>query len=93
MTQPSTVTVQELARQVAQRTTLSDEQARAAVDALLSSVVTALRGGRAVTLHRLGLFKVKATPALTGVRAGEPTVRPASKKVLFRPAPALRAPR
>ncbi|WP_229776227.1 HU family DNA-binding protein [Deinococcus ruber] len=82
----------QLIEQVAQRTSLSKQDASRAVDAALSAIAEALKGGKTVGLPGLGTLDVRATAARNGVRPGtaEKIQIPAGKKVGFKVATDLK---
>lgn len=77
---------------VATSTGLTKKQAGGAVDAMLETVLGALKGGKSVGLPGLGTLSVRATAARTGVRPGtsDKIQIPAGKKVAFKVASALK---
>ncbi len=82
-----------LVEAVAEQTSLTRAQSDVVVQAVLDSVVGALREGKSVTLNGLGTLSVRATSARTGVRPGttEKIQIPAGKKVGFKVASTLKA--
>lgn len=82
----------DLAEQVARNTSLSKGQANLAVDALVGTVVEALRRGQSVGLPGLGTLSVRETAARNGVRPGtqERIQIPAGRKVAFKVASTLK---
>ncbi|AIZ44431.1 DNA-binding protein [Deinococcus radiopugnans] len=77
---------------VADKTSLNKKQAGEAVAAVLTSVVTALQGGKSVGLPGLGTLSVTQTVARTGVRPGtsQKITIPAGKKIRFKVASTLK---
>ncbi len=77
---------------VAEQTSLTRAQSDDVVQAVLDSVVGALREGKSVTLNGLGTLSVRATLARTGVRPGttEKIQIPAGKKIAFKVASTLK---
>ena len=82
----------QLIEMVADQANLSKKQAGEAVDAVLDSMLAALREGKSVGLPGLGTLSVRATAARTGVRPGtsEKIQIPAGKKVSFKVASTLK---
>lgn len=78
---------------VAERAGTSQRQAASAAAALLGAVPEALARAEAVRLAGFGAFAVRERAAQTAKnpRTGEAVQVPAGKRVVFRPAPALRA--
>ena len=82
----------ELVELLAERASLTKKDAGAVFDAVMDSVVGALRDGKTVGLPGLGTFSVKETIERQGVRPGtsERITIPAGKKVAFKVASTLK---
>jgi DNA-binding protein HU-beta len=82
----------ELIEHVATHAGLEKTQARKAVDALVSAITSAAKGGDSVALSGFGQFKVKDTPARQGRNpaTGEPIEIAAARKLVFAPAKAVK---
>ena len=82
----------ELVELLAERTTLTKKEAGTVFDAVMDSIVGALRDGKSVGLTGLGTFSVKETIERQGVRPGtsERITIPAGKKVAFKVASTLK---
>jgi nucleoid DNA-binding protein len=81
----------DLSRIVAERTGLSEEQARAALTTFLDEItVTLVREGR-VQLDRFGVFELKVRKGRKGrnPRTGERVMIPETIRACFRPSQAL----
>lgn len=86
------MTKSELASSVAIQTTLSEAQAKRAVDAVFSAIGEALARGESVTLPGFGTFATKARGARQGRNpsTGEAITIAASKAPSFKAGKALR---
>lgn len=75
-----------------EHTTLTKKEAGTVFDAVMDSIVGALRDGKSVGLTGLGTFSVKETIERQGVRPGtsERITIPAGKKVAFKVASTLK---
>ncbi|MXZ79784.1 MAG: HU family DNA-binding protein [Gammaproteobacteria bacterium] len=82
----------ELIDQVASKANLSKTDAASAIDAVVSSISSALVSGDSVTLVGFGTFSVSARAARTGrnPRTGEPIQIAASKLVRFKAGKSLK---
>ncbi len=82
----------ELIDHVAQTAGLEKAQARKAVDALTSAIMTAAKTGDGVALSGFGQFKVKDSPARQGRNpaTGETIEIAAARKLTFQPAKAVK---
>ncbi|HYE79824.1 MAG TPA: HU family DNA-binding protein [bacterium] len=84
---PTTVNKADLVDRVANATGLSGTQARAAVEAMLDEIGSALKAGDEVRLTGFGTFAVRQRAARTGKnpKTGESIAIKASKVPAFRP--------
>jgi len=82
----------ELIEKVAAEAGLEKTQARKAIDAIVTAVTTAAKGGETVALSGFGQFKVKDTPARQGRNpaTGETIEIAAARKLTFAPAKAVK---
>lgn len=82
---------QQLTELVASKAGLSKKDASLAVDALLETVVTAIKEGKTVGLPGLGTLSITETKERQGVRPGttERITIPAGKKIRFKTASGL----
>ncbi|MBF6595523.1 MAG: HU family DNA-binding protein [Thermaceae bacterium] len=87
-----TKTKADLIDSVASSAGLKKKDAKAAVDAFLTKVEDALKGGSKVQLTGFGTFEVRSRKARTGVKPGTTTKIkiPASKYPAFKPGKALK---
>lgn len=76
----------ELVNKVTEETGITKKDANNAVDAVLNTIIAALKAGKSVSLPGLGTLSVKETAARKGVRPGTSDVIniPAGKKVAFK---------
>jgi DNA-binding protein HU-beta len=86
------VSTADLADRVSAAHGLSKSAAKAAVEDVLKGIVEAAVNGEEVSLHGFGKFKVQAKPERQARKPGtqEVVTVPASKKVVFQPAKALK---
>ncbi len=77
---------------VATQAGLEKAQARKAVDAMVSAITSAAKGGDSVALSGFGQFKVKDTPARQGRNpaTGQTIEIAAARKLTFAPAKAVK---
>jgi len=77
---------------VADHASLTNAQADAAVEAVLTSITNAVAGGDKVTLPGFGTFEVRERAARSGrnPQTGEAMEIAASKSAAFKPASALK---
>jgi DNA-binding protein HU-beta len=82
----------ELIEKVATEAGLEKAQARKAIDALISAVTEAAKGGDSVAVTGFGQFKVKDSPARQGRNpaTGETIEIAAARKLTFSPAKAVK---
>jgi DNA-binding protein HU-beta len=82
----------ELIEKVAAEAGLEKAQARKAIDALISAVTAAAKGGDSVAVTGFGQFKVKDSPARQGRNpaTGETIEIAAARKLTFAPAKAVK---
>jgi DNA-binding protein HU-beta len=82
----------ELIEKVAAEAGLEKAQARKAIDALISAVTAAAKGGDSVAVSGFGQFKVKDSPARQGRNpaTGETIEIAAARKLTFAPAKAVK---
>jgi DNA-binding protein HU-beta len=82
----------ELIEKVAAEAGLEKAQARKAIDALISAVTSAAKGGDSVAVTGFGQFKVKDSPARQGRNpaTGETIEIAAARKLTFAPAKAVK---
>ncbi len=82
----------ELIEKVAAESGLEKAQARKAIDALISAVTAAAKGGDSVAVSGFGQFKVKDSPARQGRNpaTGETIEIAAARKLTFSPAKAVK---
>jgi DNA-binding protein HU-beta len=82
----------EFIERVATEAGLEKAQARKAVDAMVSAITAAAKGGDSVALAGFGQFKVKDTPARQGRNpaTGETIEIAAARKLTFAPAKAVK---
>jgi DNA-binding protein HU-beta len=82
----------ELIEKVATEAGLEKAQARKAIDALISAVTSAAKGGDSVAVTGFGQFKVKDSPARQGRNpaTGETIEIAAARKLTFAPAKAVK---
>jgi DNA-binding protein HU-beta len=82
----------ELIEKVAAEAGLEKVQARKAIDALISAVTAAAKGGDSVAVSGFGQFKVKDSPARQGRNpaTGETIEIAAARKLTFSPAKAVK---
>jgi len=82
----------ELIEKVATEAGLEKAQARKAIDALVSAVTSAAKGGDSVAVTGFGQFKVKDSPARQGRNpaTGETIEIAAARKLTFAPAKAVK---
>jgi DNA-binding protein HU-beta len=82
----------ELIEKVAAEAGLEKAQARKALDALISTVTAAAKGGDSVAVSGFGQFKVKDSPARQGRNpaTGNTIEIAASRKLTFSPAKAVK---
>jgi len=82
----------DLAAKLAEQNSLSKSQAKTIVDELLKEIVAAASTGAEVSLPGFGKFKVKEAAAREGRNpsTGEMIKIPASKKLSFTPAKAVK---
>jgi DNA-binding protein HU-beta len=82
----------ELIEKVAAEAGLEKAQARKAIDALISAVTAAAKGGDSVAVSGFGQFKVKDSPARQGRNpaTGETIEIAASRKLTFSAAKAVK---
>jgi DNA-binding protein HU-beta len=82
----------ELIEKVAAEAGLEKGQARKALDALISTVTAAAKGGDSVAVSGFGQFKVKDSPARQGRNpaTGNTIEIAASRKLTFSPAKAVK---
>jgi len=82
----------ELIEKVASEAGLEKTQARKAIDALISTVTAAAKGGDSVAVTGFGQFKVKDSPARQGRNpaTGHTIEIAASRKLTFTPAKAVK---
>ncbi len=82
----------ELIDSVAEEAELTKEAAGAAIDAIFSSIMSALQTGEKVSIVGFGNFEVANRKASTGrnPRTGDPIEIPASKVPKFKPGKALK---
>lgn len=80
----------ELVKQIAEAHGTSQAQVRATLDGVLEAILGNLQQGHAVRLQGFGNFSVKERPArkARNPRTGEQIDAPASRKMVFKPAPA-----
>lgn len=78
--------------EVSKKTGLSQDQARAAVNATIAVISEELMALNKVTLHDFGVFKFRRRAAFLArnPRTGDEVPIPAHRKIEFRPAPTLR---
>lgn len=83
----------ELAQKVAQRLNMSNSKGAQSLDAVLSAIEDALKGGDEVRITGFGSFRVNETKARQGrnPRTGQTINIPASKRVAFSPGSRLSA--
>ena len=76
----------ELIKSIANKAELSQKQAGAALDALISSIAEALKDGDNVTLMGFGSFEAKNRPAREGrnLATGEKVMIPAARIPAFK---------
>ncbi|HFC97063.1 MAG TPA: integration host factor subunit alpha [Thermosulfurimonas dismutans] len=88
-----TVTKRDLARRLHERFGFSERSMYRFVDVLLEEIKIALERGEEVKIHHFGVFRVHRRKPRRGVnpRTGESIIIPGARKVLFRPAPTLKA--
>ena len=82
----------DLIAKIAEQNSLTKAQAKTIVDELLKEIITAISGGEEVSLPGFGKFKLKESAAREGRNpsTGEIIQIPASKKLSFTPAKAVK---
>jgi DNA-binding protein HU-beta len=82
----------DLVAKLAESQSVSKAQAKSIVDEMLKEIIAAASSGNEVSLPGFGKFKVKETAAREGRNpsTGEPMKIPASKKLTFAPAKAVK---
>ena len=88
----TTVTLKQLAPELAAANELSKKQTEAVLSNLVEMVTARLKAGDKVRLTGLGILQVRARPARSGRNpaTGQPIEIKASKKVAFSPAKELK---
>ncbi len=88
----TTVTLKQLAPELAAANALSKKQTEAVLSNLVEMVTARLKAGDKVRLTGLGILQVRARPARSGRNpaTGQPIEIKASKKVAFSPAKELK---
>ena len=89
---PATVTLKQLAAQLAEAQGLPKQQAEAVLDGVVGLLVEHLRAGNRLRLGGLGVLEVRDRPARSGRNpaTGEAMQIAASRKVAFRPVKELK---
>ena len=89
---PPTVTMKQLAAQLAESNSMPKAQAEALMGKIVDLFTEHLKAGDRVRIGGLGIFEVKNRPARMGRKpaTGEPIEIAASRKVAFRPAKELK---
>ena len=89
---PATVTLKQLAPELAETNNLTKQQSEAVLNALVALVTTRLKAGDKVRLTGLGILQVRDRPARTGRNpaTGQSIEIKASKKIAFSAAKELK---
>ena len=89
---PATVTLKQLAPELAETNNLTKQQSEAVLNSLVALVTTRLKAGDKVRLTGLGILQVRDRPARTGRNPGTGQVIEikASKKIAFSAAKELK---
>jgi nucleoid DNA-binding protein len=85
-----TVSTDEVVRAIADLSGVSQADARKVLRALVDVCGDALFRGADVRVQGLGTFEPRAVPAREGSMGGKAWTKPAHRKVVFKPAKALR---
>jgi len=88
---PTTVTLKDLAAEIADEQDMSKKQAEAILTDLVTRITRHLKRGERIRIVGLGILRVRKRAARTGrnLATGEPIPIKASKKVAFRAAKEL----
>lgn len=86
----ATVTAKTLAAGIADSEGLTRKQAERLLTGLLDDIGFSLAAGQEVQIHGFGTFKVQATAAREGNGPFGPWSKPAGRKIVFKPAKALK---
>ena len=89
---PVTITLKQIAAELAESQGLTKKQSEAMLDGLVAAATTHLQAGAKVRLTGLGILQIQDRPARTGRNpaTGATIQIAASKKIAFRPAKELK---
>jgi DNA-binding protein HU-beta len=89
-TTPSVMPADALLRRLSEHTGVTQADVRKVLSALEDAAGDVLFAGEAVRLPGIGILEPRAVPAREGVSLGKAWSKPAGRKVVFKPAKALR---